>query len=199
MSYLNSLYKKLDNDEFEEHEGESEAENEEKSEDSMMKKKQINPEQKSKFDLLKQKRQTIKEKFDKKMKKLKSKEKLRFDGLLTRQTTAGFKEINDLNESNRDESLTYENDAKSKEEQESIEDLERRIDEALKSDDIEMAEKISDEISSKQFKDLIQKANEAERFKLEQKVKELAQRKKKPKMLNWRFEAKKRWETKSNM
>lgn len=77
---------------------------------------------------------------------------------------------------------------------ESVSKIEKSLNLALKKANIDKAEKLSDELFAKQAELEATKTLEAINFEIENKNKS---RKKKP--LAWRFEAKQKWESKSNM
>jgi hypothetical protein len=78
----------------------------------------------------------------------------------------------------------------------SINQLEKQLDSAIASNQVDLAEKLSDCLANKQSELKVNKAYLKHQFQLEIKKK---QEEKKKKKLAWTFEAKKRWETKSNM
>lgn len=76
--------------------------------------------------------------------------------------------------------------------------LEKSLDQALNEANIEQAEKISDVIFAKQTQ--LNMLKRKEQIEFEEVVKRrLEEKGKKRSRLNWRFEAKQRWESKSNM
>ena len=201
MSYLKSIYKKLsDNVENDSSEStDDDCNGAELKKEQKIKTKEISIEHQTKFDLLKQKRLQIKEKFDRKMKKFKSNEKLSMalNGLRAKNNC--FTEIDDLDNSKNEQSCSKTNEESfSGNLTVSLEDLEYKMDKALEEKNIELAEHLSEQIYATQTQQSLQKEAEVEKFKQELKLKEQAEKKKR-KPLNWRFEAKKRWESKSNM
>lgn len=78
------------------------------------------------------------------------------------------------------------------------EDLDiKKIDLALANNDIQLAEQLSDNLSSKETNANLMDTIEAQKFELT--LQQNKSQKKLKKSIPWRFEAKKRWETKSNM
>ncbi|XP_068111216.1 protein FAM204A isoform X1 [Hyperolius riggenbachi] len=79
--------------------------------------------------------------------------------------------------------------------------LEESLDEAVKGGDIEEAEEISDKLATRELAVKITKAASCHKYIKSKEEEELSQEgvKKKRKNMPWGFEAKKRWETKSNM
>jgi hypothetical protein len=85
-----------------------------------------------------------------------------------------------------------------KEDLEFIDKLEKKIDDAIRNDQIELAEQISDELAEIQTDLNSSKASNAAKYQ----TKLVAQKKKnseKKKKLFWHFEAKQHWESKANM
>ncbi|CAG8488458.1 11066_t:CDS:2, partial [Scutellospora calospora] len=77
--------------------------------------------------------------------------------------------------------------------------LEKELDKAVENGDLELASKISDQISQRNFENTMREAIERKEYDERKKhEEELKAKKKKPK-LKWGFESKHRWETKSNM
>ncbi|XP_004700964.1 protein FAM204A [Echinops telfairi] len=77
--------------------------------------------------------------------------------------------------------------------------LEKRIDQAVEACDIEKAEELSDQLATRELGVKIAKAIACHNFVKAKKEAENSQVVRKKKKLAWGFEAKKRWETKSNM
>ena len=76
-----------------------------------------------------------------------------------------------------------------------VECLEKKLDQALAEGNIEKAERISDDIYAKNTQLEVLKRKEMIEFEAKKRKKRLEANKR----LNWRFEAKQRWESKSNM
>jgi hypothetical protein len=85
-----------------------------------------------------------------------------------------------------------------KEDLRTINRLTRDIDEALKKDQIELAEKISDDLANKQSELSLSKAAKAAEYKAGVEAKKKKKNEKKKKLF-WRFEPKQHWESKANM
>ncbi|KAM4852484.1 protein FAM204A isoform 2-T4 [Thomomys bottae] len=77
--------------------------------------------------------------------------------------------------------------------------LEKRIDQAVDEWDVEKAEELSNELATRELGVKIAKAIACHKFVEAKKEAENSQAARKKKKLAWGFEAKKRWETKSNM
>ncbi|XP_066211119.1 protein FAM204A isoform X2 [Saccopteryx leptura] len=77
--------------------------------------------------------------------------------------------------------------------------LEKRIDQAVEDWDIEKAEELSNQLATRELGVKIAKAIACHNFVKAKKEAENSQVARKKKKLAWGFEAKKRWETKSNM
>ncbi|KAI5945996.1 Protein FAM204A [Manis javanica] len=77
--------------------------------------------------------------------------------------------------------------------------LEKRIDQAVEEWDIEKAEELSNQLATRELGVKIAKAVACHNFVKAKKDAENSQAVRKKKKLAWGFEAKKRWETKSNM
>ncbi|KAK7466719.1 hypothetical protein BaRGS_00037206, partial [Batillaria attramentaria] len=77
--------------------------------------------------------------------------------------------------------------------------LELKIEEAIAAGDFKKAEELSDHMATREFGEKITKAIDAKNFLEHKQREEEAVKAKKKKKLNWGFEAKQRWETKSNM
>ena len=164
----------------------SSSENEtEKSADVIVSSKtQITEAQKLKFQNLKNKRIQLKEKYEKKYSKK-----------LINQEMKINKEKVTINKSPIESTQILAHSSQTT--QHSIDELEKNIDLAIKESEIEMAERLSNQLSSKQHEKKLNDALAAQKYQMEMFKKNLA--KKRKKTLNWRFEPKQRWETKSNM
>lgn len=77
--------------------------------------------------------------------------------------------------------------------------LEKRIDKAVEEWDVEKAEELSNQLATRELGVKIAKAIACHKFVKAKKEAENSQAARKKKKLAWGFEAKKRWETKSNM
>nr|XP_004659356.1 protein FAM204A isoform X2 [Jaculus jaculus]XP_044998171.1 protein FAM204A isoform X2 [Jaculus jaculus] len=77
--------------------------------------------------------------------------------------------------------------------------LEKRIDQAVDEWDVEKAEELSNQLATRELGVKIAKAIACHKFVKAKKEAENSQAARKKKKLAWGFEAKKRWETKSNM
>ncbi|XP_008825546.1 protein FAM204A isoform X1 [Nannospalax galili] len=77
--------------------------------------------------------------------------------------------------------------------------LEKRIDQAVDEWDVEKAEELSSQLATRELGVKIAKAIACHKFVKAKKEAENSQAARKKKKLAWGFEAKKRWETKSNM
>nr|XP_023417231.1 protein FAM204A isoform X3 [Cavia porcellus] len=77
--------------------------------------------------------------------------------------------------------------------------LEKRIDQAVEEWDVEKAEELSNQLATRELGVKIAKAFACHKFVQAKKEIENSQAARKKKKLAWGFEAKKRWETKSNM
>lgn len=77
--------------------------------------------------------------------------------------------------------------------------LEKRIDQAVEEWDLEKAEELSNQLATRELGVKIAKAIACHKFVKAKKEAENSQAARKKKKLAWGFEAKKRWETKSNM
>ncbi|XP_004625697.1 protein FAM204A [Octodon degus] len=77
--------------------------------------------------------------------------------------------------------------------------LEKRIDQAVEEWDVEKAEELSNQLATRELGVKIAKAIACHKFVKAKKEIENSQAARKKKKLAWGFEAKKRWETKSNM
>ncbi|KAM5272016.1 protein FAM204A [Ctenodactylus gundi] len=77
--------------------------------------------------------------------------------------------------------------------------LEKRIDQAVEEWDVEKAEELSNQLATRELGVKIAKAIACHKFVKAKKEVENSQAARKKKKLAWGFEAKKRWETKSNM
>ncbi|XP_061424969.1 protein FAM204A [Lethenteron reissneri] len=77
--------------------------------------------------------------------------------------------------------------------------LDKRVEAAIAEGDIDVADRLSDQVASREFGVMVSKAVECREFVAEQRAMSEAKFKKKKPNLAWGFEAKKRWETKSNM
>ncbi|XP_012877432.1 PREDICTED: protein FAM204A [Dipodomys ordii] len=77
--------------------------------------------------------------------------------------------------------------------------LEKRIDQAVEEWDVEKAEELSNQLATRELGVKIAKAIACHKFVEAKKEAENSQAARKKKKLAWGFEAKKRWETKSNM
>lgn len=77
--------------------------------------------------------------------------------------------------------------------------LEKRIDQAVEDWDVEKAEELSNQLATRELGVKIAKAIACHKFVKAKKEAENSQAARKKKKLAWGFEAKKRWETKSNM
>jgi hypothetical protein len=77
--------------------------------------------------------------------------------------------------------------------------LERAVNLAIAVDEFELAEKLSDRLSNRDFGTKIATAFDAKRFIDQRKCEEEARKAAKKKKLAWGFEHKQRWETKGNM
>ncbi|XP_021109007.1 protein FAM204A isoform X2 [Heterocephalus glaber] len=77
--------------------------------------------------------------------------------------------------------------------------LEKRIDQAVEEWDVEKAEELSNQLATRELGVKIAKAIACHKFVKAKKEAENSQAARKKKKLAWGFEAKKRWETKSNM
>ncbi|XP_076461096.1 uncharacterized protein LOC143293763 [Babylonia areolata] len=77
--------------------------------------------------------------------------------------------------------------------------LEMRIDDAITSGDYRRAEELSDHMASREFGEKVAKAIDAKNFLQHKQEEEETAKAKRKKKLHWGFEAKHRWETKSNM
>lgn len=77
--------------------------------------------------------------------------------------------------------------------------LEKRIDQAVDEWDIEKAEELSNQLATRELGVKFSKAVACHKFMKAKKEAENSQAARKKKKLAWGFEAKKRWETKSNM
>ncbi|XP_005387935.1 PREDICTED: protein FAM204A isoform X2 [Chinchilla lanigera] len=77
--------------------------------------------------------------------------------------------------------------------------LEKRIDQAVDEWDVEKAEELSNQLATRELGVQIAKAIACHKFVKAKKEVENSQAARKKKKLAWGFEAKKRWETKSNM
>ncbi|XP_042192941.1 protein FAM204A isoform X1 [Callorhinchus milii] len=77
--------------------------------------------------------------------------------------------------------------------------LENRIDQAIESGDIDEAEQLSDTLAVRELGVKIAKAVDCRDFVKAKQEAETSQQARKKKQLAWGFEAKKRWEMKSNM
>lgn len=77
--------------------------------------------------------------------------------------------------------------------------LELQIEEAIAAGDLKKAEELSDHMATREFGEKIAKAIDAKNFLEHKHKEEEAVKAKKKKKLHWGFEAKQRWETKSNM
>ena len=164
----------------------SSSENEtEKSTDVIVSSKtQITEEQKLKFQNLKNKRIHWKEKYEKKYcKKLINQEKK-----INKEKVTNNKSPVESTQSLAHSPQTT---------QHSIGELERSIDLAIKESEIELAERLSEQLSSKQYEKKLNDALATQQYQMEMYKKNLS--KKRKKTLHWRFEPKQRWETKSNM
>lgn len=77
--------------------------------------------------------------------------------------------------------------------------LEKKIDQAVEEWDVEKAEELSNQLATRELGVKIAKAIACHKFVKAKKEAENSQAARKKKKLAWGFEAKKRWETKSNM
>lgn len=77
--------------------------------------------------------------------------------------------------------------------------LEKRMDQAVEEWDVEKAEELSNQLATRELGVKIAKAIACHKFVQAKKEAENSQAARKKKKLAWGFEAKKRWETKSNM
>lgn len=77
--------------------------------------------------------------------------------------------------------------------------LEKSIDQAVEEWDVEKAEELSNQLATRELGVKIAKAIACHKFVKAKKEAENSQAARKKKKLAWGFEAKKRWETKSNM
>ncbi|XP_073934315.1 protein FAM204A isoform X2 [Castor canadensis] len=77
--------------------------------------------------------------------------------------------------------------------------LEKRMDQAVEEWDVEKAEELSNQLATRELGVKIAKAIACHKFVKAKKEAENSQAARKKKKLAWGFEAKKRWETKSNM
>nr|XP_021488955.1 protein FAM204A isoform X1 [Meriones unguiculatus] len=77
--------------------------------------------------------------------------------------------------------------------------LEKRIDQAVEEWDVEKAEELSNQLATRELGVKVAKAIACHKFVKAKKEAENSQAARKKKKLAWGFEAKKRWETKSNM
>ncbi|KAL8615572.1 hypothetical protein ACOMHN_016149 [Nucella lapillus] len=77
--------------------------------------------------------------------------------------------------------------------------LELRIDDAVAKGDYRTAEELSDHMSTREFGEKVAKAIDARNFLHHKQEEEKMVKAKQKKKLHWGFEAKHRWETKSNM
>ncbi|XP_052568221.1 protein FAM204A isoform X3 [Peromyscus californicus insignis] len=77
--------------------------------------------------------------------------------------------------------------------------LEKRLDQAVEEWDVEKAEELSNQLATRELGVKISKAIACHKFVKAKKEAENSQAARKKKKLAWGFEAKKRWETKSNM
>uniref|UniRef100_T1JH59 Uncharacterized protein n=1 Tax=Strigamia maritima TaxID=126957 RepID=T1JH59_STRMM len=78
-------------------------------------------------------------------------------------------------------------------------DLERKIDDAIEKGNLEEAEKLSDQLTSRNFAVKVNEAFQAKKYDEKRKVEKEEEIAKRQKTLNWGFEAKQRWEMKSNL
>jgi hypothetical protein len=166
----------------------SDSEKDSDKEPSDAKKFKSNPvkdELKIKFENLKQKNVKIKERYTKRIEKRKLKKDI------TKQQTSDDSIAQITNKCSQIPKSSEQTD-------EIIKELETKIDSAINSSNIELAEKLSDTLFEEQTKANFNKQNDILNYKanvLDNKSK-LENNKTKYK---WRFEAKQRWETKSNM
>lgn len=77
--------------------------------------------------------------------------------------------------------------------------LEKQVHDAIASGNIEKAEKLSDKLAAREYGVKISEAIAARDYSKRKKEEEETAKMKKKKKLNWGFEHKQRWETKSNM
>jgi hypothetical protein len=147
----------------------------------------IKDELKIKFENLKQKNVRIKERYTKR----KEKRKLKKD-IIKQQLT------NDLTTQIVDSNVCVDLPKTSEKNDKIIEKLEIKIDQAINESNIELAEKISDTLFEEQTKAKIKKQNDILKYESDvlHNRRKLDLQKTKYK---WKFDAKQRWETKSNM
>ena len=140
------------------------------------KKIKITDDKKHKFELLKQKRLQIKQNYDLKQ----SKKRLKIEQSKTNEPIETVVHLpttsNDIIESD-------------------IKQINKELNSALKSNDIESSERLSDRLAIKQAELKANKASEIIKSQLDHNLKKKTDLKR----LKWTFEPKKRWETKSNM
>ena len=77
--------------------------------------------------------------------------------------------------------------------------LKLKIEAALKTKDYDKAMDLNDQLASREFAKVITEACEAKSYDEERNADEAKRRKKKEGKVVWRFEQKKKWETKGNM
>ncbi|RHZ63531.1 hypothetical protein Glove_329g54 [Diversispora epigaea] len=77
--------------------------------------------------------------------------------------------------------------------------LEKELDKAVENGDLDLANKINDQITKRNFDNMIREAIECKEYDERRKKEEEDKAKKKKPKLKWGFETKQRWETKSNM
>ena len=145
---------------------------------------------KLKYDALCQKRTKIKEKYEKKAAyKLKKKNKLHLDHFNNNQASSS--KTNELPLNSKSIKTLLQNGDSSFEESLEV----KKIDLALEKNDIELAEELSDNLSTRLHEHNIKRTFESLEYQKKMDDKKLIKRKKP----SWRFEPKQRWETKSNM
>lgn len=146
----------------------------------------------SKFDALKQKRLQIKEKYEKKAaSKLEKKQRQHLNPARVNNTNSSSSKESELDTGARTElhntDLSFLDEALE----------EQKIDLALSRNNIDLAEQLSEDLSTKLHEQSMKRALESKEYQKEFYEKNLLKSKrKKP---NWRFEPKQRWESKSNM
>lgn len=145
-----------------------------------------------KFDALRQKRLEIKEKYEKKA------------AIKLEKKRRNHLNLTSVNNANASSSKGRELDTGVRTELHNTDSIfldealeEKKIDLALSRNNIELAEQLSEDLSTKLYKQSIKRALESEEY--QKKIDEKNLPKSKRRKPNWRFEPKQRWESKSNM
>ena len=161
--------------------------NKEENNQKKLKSNPVKDEFKLKFENLKQKNAKLKNKFANRKEKQKLKKDTLKNNRIKNDNTISAKINENINLPNTSEKTDK-----------IIKKLEDKIDLAINESNIELAEKLSDNLFEEQTKANIIKQTEIFKFKSDVLDKRAKLDNKKTKY-KWRFEAKQRWETKSNM